>query len=161
MFCCFYGSRKEKKEGGSIILVEVLSRWWSGCICVSNRSSLAWNHRGEGVRRPFISTIYKNVRSSQRILKSLRTLTAWLLSAVIDYTGYLQLILNCHHAAVLSGLLLLSLPVFGRKGQSSAGCLWLINMAESNPPTDCKGNDPSVWELPFPEGEPEICSQTF
>lgn len=32
---------------------------------------------------------------------------------------------------------------------------------ESNPPTDCKGNDQSVWELPFPEGEAQICSQTF
>lgn len=80
--------------------MEVLSRWCPGCICVSNRSSLAWNHRGQGVRRPFISSIYKNVRSS--LLKSLRTLTAWLLSAVIDHAGYLQPIFNGHHAAVSS-----------------------------------------------------------
>lgn len=96
--------REHNSYGGAVTLC-----------CVSNRSSLAWNHRGERVRRPFKSTIYNNVRSSP---KSLRTLTAWLLSAVIDHAGYLQQILNCEHAAVLSGLLLLLLPVFGGKGQS-------------------------------------------
>lgn len=137
--------REHNSYGGAVTLC-----------CVSNRSSLAWNHRGEGVRRPFKSTIYNNVRSSP---KSLRTLTAWLMSAVIDHAGYLQKILNCQHATVLSGLLLLLLlSVFGGKGQSSAGFLWLINMAESNPLSDCKGNDLSVWELPFPEGEAEISS---
>lgn len=74
------------------------------------------------MRRPFISAVYKNGRSS--LLKSPRTLTAWLLSAVIDQAGYLQPVLNCHHAAVLSGLLLLLLlQVWGGKGRSSAGFL--------------------------------------
>lgn len=80
--------REHNSYGGAVMLC-----------CVSNRSSLAWNHRGERVRRPFKSTIYNNVRSSP---KSLKTLTAWLLSAVIDHAGYLQQILNCEHAAVLS-----------------------------------------------------------